>query len=195
MRINISDLTLSYGKDTFLKSLSLKVKGPSVIKIYGSNGAGKTSLLRAIAGVFDGDIKKGSIEIEAQQTIKLLDNTPSLIDDLSVKENIQFFTKGALMAEKQQENLLVKVGMQEFQNDLVSTLSSGMKKRIEIAILIWVKPSIVCLDEPSNFLDDDGIQIVDYLIEQVFQNQGIVIYSSLGKDEEKIDCDFTVNLD
>jgi len=195
IRINISDLTLSYGKDAFIKNFSLKVNGPSVVKIYGSNGAGKTSLLRYIAGIYEGNEKEGSIELEAHQTIKLLDNTPSLIDDLYVRENIKFFTKGSLITKQQQEELLVKVGMQEFQDDLVSTLSSGMKRRIEIAILLWASPSIVCLDEPDNFLDDDGMQVIDYLIKQIVQNQGIVVYSSLDWGKERIGYDMKVDLD
>ena len=195
IRINISDLTLSYGKDAFIKDFSLEIKGPSVVKIYGSNGTGKTSLLRAVAGIFEGEVKKGNIELGTQETIKLLDNTSSLIGDLSVKENIQFFTKRALMEERQQEELLVKVGMQEFQEDIVNTLSSGMKRRIEIAILLWANPSILCLDEPSNFLDGDAMQVIYYLIKHVVQNQGIVIYSSLNRDEEQIDYDLKVNLD
>ena len=195
IRINISDLTLAYGKDAFIKNFSLKVNGPSVVKIYGSNGAGKTSLLRYIAGIYEGNEKEGSIELEAHKTIKLLDNTPSLIDDLYVRENIKFFTKGSLITTQQQEELLVKVGMQEFQDDLVSTLSSGMKRRIEIAILLWASPSIVCLDEPGNFLDDDGMQVIDYLIKQIVQNQGIVVYSSLDGGKERIGYDMKVDLD
>ena len=195
IRIDISKLTLSYGRDAFIKDLSLKVNGPSVVKIYGSNGAGKTSLLRYIAGIFEGEQREGSIELETQQTIKLLDNTHSLIDDLSVSENIKFFTKGTLLTRHQQEEILIKVGMQEFQDDLVSILSSGMKRRIELAILLWASPNIVCLDEPGNFLDNNGMKVVDYLIKKTIQNKGIVLYSSLDEQKDRIAHDLKVDLD
>jgi ABC-2 type transport system ATP-binding protein len=195
IRINISNLTLSYGKDAFIKDLSFEVNGGSIVKVYGSNGAGKTSLLRCIMGIFDGEEKEGSIELEPQQTIKLLDNTPSLIEDLTVSENIKFFTNGTLITRQQQEGILTQVGMQEFRDDLVSILSSGMKKRIEIAILLWAKPNIICLDEPDNFLDDDGIQVIDYLIKKTIQNKGIVVYSSLDDDKDRIGYDLKVDLD
>ena len=70
-----------------------------------------------------------------------------------------------------------------------------MKRRIEIAILLWASPSIVCLDEPDNFLDDDGMQVIDYLIKQIVQNQGIVVYSSLDWGKERIGYDMKVDLD
>ena len=49
-----------------------------------------------------------------------------------------------------------------------------MKKRIETAILIWKKPSIVCLDEPENFLDKDGVKIVRHIIKETIKNKGLL---------------------
>ena len=91
--IYIPNLTLSYGKNVFIRDLSIDIEGPSVIKVFGSNGAGKTSLLRYISGIFEGNADGEGNRIEAKRGIKLLDNTPSLLNDLSVGENIKFFTK------------------------------------------------------------------------------------------------------
>ena len=193
-KINISKLTLSYGKNAFIKNLSIDIEAPSLIKVYGNNGAGKTSLLRYISGIFEGNINEEECLIEANKGIKLIDNTPSLIEDLSVGENIKFFTKGILYEEKQQDELLTKVGMNKFNGDIVGNLSSGMKKRIETAILIWKKPSIVCLDEPENFLDKDGVKIVKHIIKETIRSGGIVIYSSLDKETGDLNYDLRIDL-
>ena len=169
-------------------------KRQSLIKVYGNNGAGKTSLLRYISGIFEGSINEEDCIIEASKGIKLMDNAPSLIEDLSVGENIKFFTKGMLYEEKQQNELLTKVGMDKFNRDIVGDLSSGMKKRIETAILIWKKPSIVCLDEPENFLDKDGVKIVRHIIKETIKSGGIVIYSSLDKETGDFNYDLRIDL-
>lgn len=192
--IYISNLTLAYGKNVFIRDLSIEKKGPSLIKVYGNNGAGKTSLLRYVGGIFEGNLNEEARKIKAPKGIKLLDNTTSLIDDLSVGENIKFFTKGILYEEKQQDELLTKVGMSKFNGDIVGDLSSGMKKRIETAILIWKKPSIICLDEPENFLDIDGVRIVRYIIKETIESGGIVIYSSLDKEAGDLNYDFRIDL-
>ena len=192
--IYIPNLTLSYGKNVFIRDLSIKLEGPCLVKVYGNNGAGKTSLLRYIAGIFEGNVNEGKNTIQAKEGIKLLDNTPSLIDDLSVGENIRFFTKGELYEEEHQNELLNKVGMDRFNKDTVSDLSSGMKKRIETAILIWKKPSIVCLDEPENFLDKDGVKIVKHIIQETIKAGGIVMYSSLDKEPGNLTYDERIDL-
>ena len=192
--IYIPNLTLSYGKNIFIRDLSIDLEGPSLVKVYGGNGAGKTSLLRYIAGIFDGNVNEAKNTIEAKEGIKLLDNTPSLIDDLNVGENIRFFTKGALYEEEHQNELLNKVGMDKFNKDTVANLSSGMKKRIETAILIWKKPSIVCLDEPDNFLDKDGVKIVKHIVQETVRAGGIVIYSSLDKESGDLAYDVRIDL-
>ena len=170
--IHISNLTLSYGKNVFIRDLSVDLEGPSLVKVYGNNGAGKTSLLRYIVGIFEGSVNEEKKRIQAEEGIKLLDNTPSLIEN----------------------ELLNKVGMNKFNKDVVANLSSGMKKRIETAILIWKKPSIVCLDEPENFLDQDGVKIVKHIIQETIKAGGIVIYSSLQKEPGNLHYDVRIDL-
>ncbi len=192
--IYIPNLTLSYGKNVFIRDLSIDIEGPSVIKVFGSNGSGKTSLLRYISGIFEGNADGEGNRIEAKRGIKLLDNTPSLLNDLNVGENIKFFTKGILFTEEEQNELLTKVGMDKFNKDVIGGLSSGMKKRIETAILLWKKPSIVCLDEPENFLDKDGVKIIQHIIKETISFGGIVIYSSLEKEQGVLKYDLRLDL-
>ena len=192
-KIKISDLTLSYGKDAFIRDFSLEINEPSIVKLCGSNGSGKTSLLRYISGIFEGSEKGESFEVVAPQGIKLLDSSPSLIEDLSVEENVQFLTGGRVSDKKSLHNLLLRVGMAEFGEELVSSLSSGMKRRVEIATLME-DASILCLDEPQNFMDEDGIRIINFMNEMCLSRKGIVIYSSLNDNDDKIIYDLKVDL-
>ena len=192
-RIKLSNLTLSYGKEAFIKDFSLEINEPSIIKLCGPNGSGKTSLLRYISGIFEGSEKGESFEVVAPQGIKLLDSSPSLIEDLSVEENIQFLTGGRVSDKKSLHNLLLRVGMAEFGEELVSNLSSGMKRKVEIATLME-DASILCLDEPQNFMDEDGIRIINFMNEMCLSRKGIVIYSSLNDNDDKIIYDLKVDL-
>ena len=191
--IKLSNLTLSYGKDTFIKDFFLEINEPLIVKLCGPNGSGKTSLLRYISGIFEGSEKGGSLEVLAPKGIKLLDSSPSLIEDLSVEENVKFLTGGRVFDKKSLHNLLLKVGMEEFGEDLVSNLSSGMKRRVEIATLME-GASILCLDEPQNFMDEDGIRIINFMNEMCIGRKGVVIYSSLNDNDDKIIYDVKVDL-
>ena len=192
-KIKISDLTLSYGKDAFIRDFSLEINEPSIVKLCGSNGSGKTSLLRYISGIFEGSEKGGSLEVGAPKGIKLLDSSPSLIEDLSVEENVQFLTGGNVFHKESLHYFLLQVGMAEFGEELVSNLSSGMKRRVEIATLME-GGSILCLDEPQNFMDEDGIRIINFMNEMCLVKKGIVIYSSLNDNDDKIIYDVKVDL-
>ena len=192
-KIKISDLTLSYGKDAFIRDFSLEINEPSIVKLCGPNGSGKTSLLRYISGIFEGSEKGGSLDVEAPNGIKLLDSSPSLIEDLSVEENVKFLTGGNVFHKESLHYFLLQVGMTEFGEELVSNLSSGMKRRVEIATLME-GGSILCLDEPQNFMDEDGIRIINFMNEMCIGRKGVVIYSSLNDNDDKIIYDVKVDI-
>ena len=83
--------------------------------------------------------------------------------------------------------------MAEFGEELVSNLSSGMKRKVEIATLME-DASILCLDEPQNFMDEDGIRIINFMNEMCLSRKGIVIYSSLDKETGDFNYDLRIDL-
>ena len=105
-------------------------------------------------------------------------STPSLIQKLSLIENINYF----LFNEKKQVSLvneiLNKYELDKFQGDLVEDFSSGMIKRSEIAIADLKNPDVLCIDEPKVYLDENGIQLLLELLKKRESEGNSTILSS-----------------
>ena len=167
--INVDQVTKKFGNSIALDNISLRVEAGQSLAIIGPTAAGKTVLLKCLAGLYATD--GGSMQIDGQELpivsrrddvlnnrIGMLFQQNALFDSLTVWENISFrqLQQGLHrdQAKADAEALLLRVGLSASTADLSpADLSGGMQKRVGFARAIAIKADILLLDNPTAGLD------------------------------------------
>ena len=143
------------------------------VLICGPNGAGKSTLLRLIAGLEKA--QSGNLTCAAER-IGYLSHASGLYEDLSPRENLEFFAKIFRLEDGPQRaaQLLDQFGLTDRQNDPVRSLSRGMIRRLSIALAVLHQPDLLLLDEPFSGLDYESQLALLHLLKEI-QAQGCTI--------------------
>ena len=183
-----NNITCRRSSRLIFRNINFKVDYGIATIISGKNGSGKTSLLRIICNLLDpksGDIiwKGKSIYKNREQYIKeitYISDTNTSKDKLTVIENINFWKslfKSTISHEKVMR-LLDNLNLREHMNDYVIFLSTGQRRKLELARLIIEEKNIWILDEPFLGLDQDSINIIGQTISDHLTNNGLVVLAS-----------------
>ncbi len=161
--IDIQGLTKVFDHKTVVDHISLNVKKGSVFGFLGSNGSGKTTMIRMICGLLTPtsgsglclgyDIKTQSAEIKKR--IGYMPQRFSLYNGLTVAENLQFFANTYQINDSKQaiNDILVDLELTPFLDNLAAQLSGGWKQRLALACCLLHKPDLLFLDEPTAGVD------------------------------------------
>ena len=182
---------------TVIDNISFELSSGQVGLISGSNGSGKTSLLRMVAGLipltsgnllFSPSIDQNS---EHSDGLFLLGHSLAIKDDISPEEDIKFWS--SLLGRGYHEDVLLMVGLSNLKKIPCKYLSQGQKQRLGIARLIASNKSLWLLDEPTSSLDKAASLLLKEIIEKHTKSGGIALISShinfLDKTDIKIDLD------
>jgi heme exporter protein A len=157
MQLKADNLTCSRGGRQVFSGISFTVSSGEALMVTGRNGAGKSSLLRLIAGlvrIADGrlELTGGEADAPIGEQAHYLGHQDALKPSLSVAENLQFWTEflGGQMPAVQ---ALEKVGLEPLAGLPAAYLSAGQRRRLSIARLIAVARPLWLLDEPTSALD------------------------------------------
>lgn len=201
--LKVSNVTKSYGDFKALDSLSLEVQEGSVFGLLGVNGAGKTTMLSILNGLID--IDDGEIDVfgfDIKKDIKEINKISSIIpqhlafyENLSVKENIDFFASIQYASKEAIEKAIEINSLQSLLSQKSSTLSGGQKRRLNIAIGLLNDPKIIYFDEPTVGVDPKSRnEILDSISD--YKKLGItVLYTSHYMNEIERICDEVAIID
>jgi ABC-2 type transport system ATP-binding protein len=163
--VAIDGVTKRYGRTLALDAVSFDVGRGQLFALLGPNGAGKTTLLHILCTILKPDGGTAAINgidvvarpLQARRALGVVFQEPSLDDRLTVYENLNFhgLVYGVPSARRAQriDELLMLVELTDWRDSLVRTLSSGMKRRLEIARALVHEARVLFLDEPTIGLD------------------------------------------
>ena len=163
--IQVSHYTKQYGSFTAVDDVSFEVEEGSIFAFLGPNGAGKSTTINTLCTLLDktsGELTINGFDVEKQQakvrkSIGIVFQDSTLDDKMTVEENLQmhgvFYQIPQNEMEERIQFVLELVDLQEWRKATVSSLSGGMKRRVEIARALLHYPKVLFLDEPTTGLD------------------------------------------
>jgi ABC-2 type transport system ATP-binding protein len=191
--IYTESLTKMYGKNEVVKGVNLKIKEGEFYALMGPNGSGKTTLSSIIASVRSPT--SGKIEIygnkpeKAKKTVGYLPQENFSSPLLTGKENLMYFAELLGYSKRESveivEGLLKKVGLWEEANKRVSQYSGGMRKRLEVATILFPGLKLLIMDEPTTGLDPSARRKFLGLIQDLRNEETtILLITHIGADAE-----------
>ena len=181
----INNLSCIRGYNQLFTDLSFELRPGEILKISGTNGTGKTSLLKIIAGL--NSAESGSIffknydinDINNKLDIFYLGHLNALSPELSCIENLNFLLElGTENFNSSYVDALSMVGLNNYENELVANLSAGQKRIVALAALFVTPSKLWLLDEPFTSLDSKGIEIVENQIKDHRDSGGLCILTT-----------------
>ncbi|SGZ67297.1 ABC transporter involved in cytochrome c biogenesis, ATPase component CcmA [Bathymodiolus thermophilus thioautotrophic gill symbiont] len=183
--LKINNLSCQKGYNLLFSQLSFTVDLGGILRITGTNGSGKTSLLKILAGLSVQEqgtifLDNDAVKSEGYQAeIFYLGHLSALSVELTCLENLKFLT--ALNQSVGQPLLLdalKQMGLEGYENEYCAKLSAGQKRRVALASLILSKAKIWLLDEPFTALDPQGVKMVEQHIEQHCKQGGACLFTT-----------------
>ena len=193
--IKVNGVSKDYGKAHVLENMTFTVPKGSIFGLVGRNGAGKTTIMRIIAGLqkpTSGTVEYG-FDRKKLGNIGALVELPSIYSNASARDNLvyQYMNLG-LKIDDSIDKSLEFVGLGDTGKKKAGKFSLGMRQRLGIAMAMAGDPELLILDEPINGLDPQGIIQIREVLEKLNKEKGvtIIISSHILSELSKLATDF-----
>ncbi len=183
--ISVQGLKKSFKNLAVLTGVDFEVKTGSIFALLGSNGAGKTTIIRILSTLLKHDSGNATINgfdvsskpANVRQSISLTGQFAAVDEILTGRENIILIAKLRHLNNPRQlaNDLLNRFSLTEAADRRVSTYSGGMRRRLDIAMSLVGKPPIIFLDEPTTGLDPEG-RIEVWTMVKELANSGTTVF-------------------
>lgn len=200
--IEVKNVSKTMKGHPVLQDVSCNFESGTVYGIYGRNGSGKTMLMRCILGLIFSD--SGTINVDGKiigQDIDFPVNVGAIIENPSFfsyatgYENLKLLADiRKVISEEAIRTAIRRVGLDDTDKRAVSKYSLGMKQRLGIAQAIMESPDILVLDEPTNALDEEGINLFYDMIQKEKARGALVIMASHNKDDIETLADVKIKM-
>lgn len=183
-----------------MSHVSLQINERDIFGLLGPNGAGKTTLISILCGIIppsQGDVNyyiqgKSISESERRSRVGFVPQEYAFYQELSARQNLEYF--GAMYNLSKNEisirinELLEALGLIKSADKKVSTFSGGMKRRVNLAIGLIHKPSILFLDEPTVGVDVQSKNAIIKYLEEINRAGTTIVYTSHHMSEAEEFC-------
>jgi ABC-2 type transport system ATP-binding protein len=191
--IQVKELQKSYKKLHVLEGVDFDVEKGSIFALLGSNGAGKTTIVKILTTLLKQDSGTATIngfDVAAEpdyvrQSISLTGQFAAVDEILTGRENLIMIAKLRHLKNSRQvvDDLLNRFGLTDAADRRVSTYSGGMRRRLDIAMSLVGKPQLIFLDEPTNGLDPEARIEVWKTIKELANNGTTVLLTTQYLEE------------
>lgn len=191
--IRVQGLQKSYKQLSVLKGVDLSVQKGSIFALLGSNGAGKTTIVRILTTLLKHD--RGSVEVNGydvatrpdsvRQSISLTGQFAAVDEMLTGRENLVLIAKLRHLKDsgKTAHELLQRFSLSDSADRKVSSYSGGMRRRLDIAMSLIGNPPLIFLDEPTTGLDPEGRKEVWQTVKELAKNGTTVFLTTQYLEE------------
>lgn len=183
--IVIQNLSKTIKKNVVIQDISMELQSGTVYGFKGINGSGKTMLMRLICGLIrptQGEVSiNGKVlgkDLSFPESVGVFLENPAFLGSYSGFQNLKLLASIKSVADDEAiRSALSRVGLRPDDHKKYRKYSLGMKQRLGIAAAIMERPDIVILDEPTNSLDADGVNLVKSVIKDEKKRGALVIIS------------------
>lgn len=186
MELQVHDLHKSFDGNEVLHGVSFTISSGKALGLLGRNGAGKSTTIRILMDVFKAN--QGTITMDGKEfhakayNIGYLPEERGLYPKKKVSEQLIYLaTLRGMRHSEAKANLkkwLQRLGIEEYENRLLDTLSKGNQQKVQLAQTLMCNPDIVILDEPFSGLDPVNSQILQEVVQEQIKEGKLVIFSS-----------------
>lgn len=183
--IQVQGMEKSYGKLHVLKGVDFEVEKGSIFALLGSNGAGKTTVIKILSTLLTPDYGTAVVNgfdvkskpSQVRQSISLTGQFAAVDEILTGRENLIMIAKLRHLKNPREvaDDLLNRFGLTEAANRKVSAYSGGMRRRLDLAMSFVGKPQIIFLDEPTTGLDPEA-RIEVWKVVKELAESGVTIF-------------------
>lgn len=196
--VSAKNITKAFNNLKAIDSMNLEVFKGKITGLVGSDGAGKTTLIRLMTGLLVQD--SGALNVlgfdmpkhskEVQSLIGYMPQKFGLYEDLSVEENLNLYANLQSIDKKVQQHrideLLNFTALFDFKSFLVSELSGGMKQKLGLACALIKKPKLLLLDEPGVGVDPISRRELWAMVQALLKDDVAVVWSTAYLDEASL---------
>ena len=198
--LQVTGLVKQYKKYRAVDSLSFSIAEGEIIGLLGPNGAGKTTAMRCVAGILrpsEGQVLINGIDLlkdqaKAKKGMAFVPEVPSLYELLTVDEHLKFIAmcyESMSTYERIGDELLHRYHLYDKKNDLVATLSKGMRQKLSVACALVHDAKVMLFDEPLIGIDPEGAkELKEEIVRARDAGASILISTHLLDTAEKL-CD------
>lgn len=186
MVLSVNNVSKSFGDKQVLKGISFSCEGRKALGLLGRNGAGKTTMIRIIMGVFNADNGNVTLDGVAMNTsnvkIGYLPEERGLYPKKKIMEQLVYFASlqgiDRQTAISNADKLFKKLQIEEYKNVRLDTLSKGNQQKVQLIATLIANPDIVILDEPFSGLDPVNASLLKDIVKDLIADGKMVLFSS-----------------
>ena len=181
--LKVQGLCKTLKKTAVLNDINIELKGGTITGIVGENGSGKSMLFRLLSGLVkptEGEVLYNGEPLQvAEPNIGLVMDDVSMYPELTGRKNLELLAEIRHKIGKTQiDSALQRVGLDPEDKRIFRKYSLGMKHRLLLAQAIMEQPDFLFLDEPTNAVDVDGVQVFYKIIREEAKRGAVVMVSS-----------------